>query len=76
MQTTDTSPFDGGALKVMVAKYTPPCGLSYDGVGITPDRTVELPELASGKSILSLSREEDTQPQAAIDELLAMLSNG
>lgn len=76
VQTTDTSPFDGGALKVTVAKYTPPCGLSYDGVGITPDRTVELPESASGKSILSLSREEDTQLQAAIDELLAMLSNG
>lgn len=76
VQTTDPSPFESGALKVTVAKYTPPCGHSYDGVGIKPDHPVELPEAYAGKGILSLSREEDTQLDAAIDALIAMLSNG
>ena len=75
VQTTDSSPFDGGALKVTVARYTPPCGVSYDGVGITPDHAVELPESLAGKSILALSREEDAQLGAAVDALLGMLSN-
>ena len=76
VQTTDSSPFDGGAIKITVATYTPPSGVCYDGVGITPDHTVELPDEYAGKSILSLTRESDTQLAAAIDTLLAMLSNG
>ena len=76
VQTTDPSPFDGAALKITVASYLPPSGISYDGIGIAPDRVAELPESLSKKSILALSREEDTQLAAAIEELARLLTNG
>ena len=75
VQTTDTSPFDSGAIKITVAKYTPPSGISYDGVGITPDHVIELPEAHAGKSPLALSRESDTQLGRAIEALLSMITN-
>ena len=74
VQTTDTSPFESGALKITVAKYTPPCGVSYDGIGITPDHVVDLPEVYREKSILALKQGEDTQLAVAIEALLQMLS--
>ncbi len=76
VQTTDPSLFESGALKVTVARYTPPSGISYDGVGIVPDRVIELPESERGKSVLALSSEDDTQLRAAIDALVGRLSNG
>ena len=74
VQTTDSSPFDSGALKITVAKYTPPSGVSYDGVGITPDCVIKLPEAYAGKSILSLSYENDTQLKGAIEVVLSMIT--
>ena len=76
VQTTDPSPFNGAAIKITVASYLPPSGISYDGIGIVPDRVAELPSELSEKSILALSRKEDTQLAAAIDELFRLIMNG
>lgn len=40
MQNTYTLS-DGSTLTLTVARYDPPCGVNYDGVGILPDKTVE-----------------------------------
>ena len=59
----------GGAFKLSVATYKPPYGECFDGVGITPDQTVSLPEEYYKNPILSIPREKDTQLQAAVDWL-------
>ena len=60
---------DGSAVKMTTSYYDPPCGVNYDGVGITPDVEVELPEEAKKTSFLALTEEEDTQLAAAIAAL-------
>ena len=55
-----------GGLKVTTSHYYPPCGESYNGIGIAPDIVVELPE---GLVIANLSEQEDTQLCRAIREL-------
>ena len=56
----------GGALKLTTNYYYPPFSDSYDGVGITPDREVELDEALKGKNIYKITDAEDNQLQAAI----------
>ncbi|MBO7249881.1 MAG: hypothetical protein J6V42_01240 [Clostridia bacterium] len=59
----------GGALKVTIRLYFPPCGVGYDGVGIVPDRVVELSEAAKQYSIYKLPQSLDDQLIAAIGAL-------
>ena len=60
---------DGSGLKYTYRYYCPPFSDNYDGVGITPDITVELSEGAAGKNIYTLSDAEDNQLTAAYEAL-------
>lgn len=62
---------DGGALKISTEMYNPPYGENYEGVGITPDKTVELSREALEK-YYRLTDEEDAQLMAALDEVRNM----
>ena len=55
---------DNDAVKLTIAKYYTPSGRSIDGVGITPDVEVDLPENAT----------VDTQLQKAIEVLTANMA--
>ncbi len=59
---------DGSALKLTTSYYDPPCGINYDGVGITPNIEVKL---ESGEKIdyYSVNKEESVI-KTAITELL------
>lgn len=50
-----------GGVKLTVGYYSPPCGVNYNGVGISPDITAELTGEAAGKNPSLLTDEEDTQ---------------
>lgn len=55
---------DGSGIKFTTARYYTPNGTSLDGVGITPDIEVSLPEDAYDDGVLD--EDEDTQLAAAI----------
>lgn len=59
----------GGALKVTTKLYYPPCGVGYDGEGITPDVEVALSDEAKKYSIYKLPESLDDQLKAAIEAL-------
>ena len=65
---------DGSAVTITYFRYSPPYSENYDGVGIVPDKIVELSEEAAKKSIYKLTREEDTQYTAAVEELKSKIS--
>lgn len=71
MQTTfSLAPYGyGGALKLTTKYYYPPISDSYDGIGIIPNREVELDEALEGKNIYTIKDAEDNQLQAAVEEL-------
>ena len=56
----------GGALKLTTAYYFPPCGEGYEGIGITPDKVVELSEEARKYNINLLPDSLDNQLEEAI----------
>lgn len=58
---------DKSALKVTIAKYYTPGGVSIQGKGIEPDINVDLPEELKRKA--NLTRSEDTQLNKAIEVL-------
>lgn len=60
MQTTYQLP-DGAGLKLSTNTYNPPCDVNYDGIGITPDKVVELDEALKNKSFYKITDEEDNQ---------------
>ncbi len=60
---------NGGGVKLSVMMYNPPISDNYEGVGIVPDKTVELSNEAMA-NFYRLTDEEDTQLQAAIDEII------
>ncbi len=62
---------DGSAMKMTVSRYFTPAGHYIHGVGVEPDVRVALPEGVRYSSELSF--EEDTQLQAALEEILKML---
>ena len=73
MQTT--IPFeDGTGFKYTYRYYCPPFSDNYDGVGITPDVTVELAEELRDKNIFKIADSEDNQLAAAYEELLKKFS--
>lgn len=48
--------------------YNPPFSDNYDGIGIVPDKTVELSDEAKAV-FYKLTDEEDVQLMSAVDEL-------
>ena len=68
MQTTFSLARYGydGALKLTTAHYFPPCGEGYDGIGITPDKVVELSKEAQKYNINLLPDGLDNQLEEAI----------
>jgi carboxyl-terminal processing protease len=67
MQTT-MSFSDGTAFKYTFRYYCPPFSDNYDGVGIKPDVKAELSKEALSH-FYTLTDAEDTQLQAAVEEL-------
>lgn len=58
-----------GALKLTTNMYFPPCGESYEGIGIVPHVEVELDEALKDKNIYEFTDAEDNQLAAAIETL-------
>ncbi len=58
-----------GGVKLTTNLYFPPCGESYEGIGIKPDVAVELSEEAAKVNIYKLADADDNQLQRAIQEL-------
>lgn len=59
-----------GGLKLTIGKYMPPSGVNYDGKGVAPTGDpVKLPEEAQNKNLYLLTEQEDTQLQAAIQNV-------
>jgi len=71
MQSTISFEYFGydGALKLTTRMYFPPCGESYDGIGIEPDISVELSAEAAATNVYELKDADDAQLQAAIKTL-------
>ncbi len=59
---------NGGGIKVSTQLYSPPYGDNYEGIGVVPDKVVELSEEAA-QNFYKLTDEQDSQLQSAIDEL-------
>lgn len=59
---------DGSAVKLSTQYYLPPFSPNFDGVGVTPDRTVELSE-HSKRYFELISEQEDEQLMHAIEIL-------
>lgn len=60
---------DGSAISVTYRYYCPPFSDNYDGIGVTPDITVELDEALREKNIYKITDEEDNQLRAAVEAL-------
>lgn len=65
---------DESAVKVTVARYFTPSGISIHGEGITPNHYVEMPPELAG-SLLTLSAEEDIQLMEAISIINRKIGN-
>jgi C-terminal processing protease CtpA/Prc len=62
MQNTYYYALDDSTVTLTVAYYNPPCGINYHGIGITPDRIVEI------------EGNVDTQYEAAVEEMLKLIN--
>ena len=60
-----------GGIKLTVGYYTPPSGVNYDGVGITPTVIVEPNEHVKTTNVQLLTESEDNQLSAAITAVLS-----
>lgn len=60
---------NGGGVKLSIMMYSPPISDNYDGVGVVPDKTVELSDEAKA-NYYKMTDAEDTQLQAALDEII------
>jgi len=58
-----------GGIKMTTRMYFPPCGESYEGIGIVPDIVVEQSEEAKKTNIYKLADADDAQMIAAVAEL-------
>ncbi len=63
---------DGSAFKFTAGHYDPPCGVNYDGIGITPDVIEDLSEEAKKIGFYRLTDETDNQLIFAAARLSAM----
>lgn len=59
---------DGSAVNITMFKYYLPKGECIEGVGLTPDIILQLPEEVRYTAIESLTAEQDTQLQKAMEE--------
>ena len=59
---------DGSATVFTTGLFNPPCGVNFDGVGITPHVEVELSEEAKTYNINLLPHDKDNQLGAAVAE--------
>lgn len=66
---------DGSAVQVTNFEYFLPNGTSIQGIGLTPDFEVALPDDTAGLPISMLEPENDTQLQKAIEILEESLNN-
>lgn len=58
---------DGSGLKITTEEYQTPNRNKINGIGIKPDKEVDLPKDVT--NVLKVTRNQDTQLKAAIDEL-------
>jgi carboxyl-terminal processing protease len=73
VQSVLDMPYSGGGVKLTSAVYFTPRGRNINGVGLTPDATVDLPaDVKSGKA--ALTADTDTQLKMAIDMMNNLLS--
>lgn len=61
---------DNSAVCISTGIYNPPFSENYEGVGITPDIVIALPEEYQDINILKIPEEDDTQLQEAIRVLI------
>ena len=66
---------DGGALSITTAKYNPPSGVNFDGVGVKPDYTVQL-TAEQERNFYELDETTDPQLQKAIELAEAVIKTG
>lgn len=64
---------NGGYIKITSFLYNPPYSDNYNGIGIVPDKEVELDENAKKTNLFVLSQDNDSQLLAAIENLLNKL---
>jgi carboxyl-terminal processing protease len=60
---------DGSALKITCGRYDPPCGINYDGVGVTPDLIEDLSDEAKQIGLYKLTDLTDNQLALAVSKL-------
>ena len=68
MQEVFTLP-NGGALRITTQMYDPPTSPNYDGVGITPDKIVELDDSLKEMNYFEITDAVDNQLSAAYEAL-------
>lgn len=61
---------DGSALNITIAKFYPPISDNFDGIGVTPDIPIQLPDELE-EQFYFLTEENDTQLKAATSALIA-----
>ena len=66
---------DGGALSITTAKYNPPSGVNFDGVGVKPDYTVQL-TAEQERNFYELDETTDPQLQKAVELAEAVIKTG
>lgn len=67
VQTTRRLESNGAWLKLTTSAYYTPSGKSINGIGVTPDLEVDLPEEMKSTPIDKLDQEQDAQLWAALD---------
>ncbi len=60
---------DGSGLKVTVARYFTPSGKCIQGIGISPDIEVQVPDEYKDKAVSEIPREDDVQFKKAVEYL-------
>lgn len=65
---------DGSTVTLTTAFYNPPCGINYHGIGVTPDVYVELPEAELDPETGKYLPVDDTQLEAATEELKKLVN--
>nr|MBQ5811705.1 S41 family peptidase [Clostridia bacterium] len=58
---------DGDAVRISTSMYLPPFTDNFEGIGVTPDIEVKLPDELKNINLFKLSHDDDTQLQAAIN---------
>ncbi len=65
---------DGSTVTLTTAFYCPPSGVNYHGIGVAPDILVELPEAELDEETGKYLPIEDTQFNAAVEELKKLVN--